>query len=183
MSEKTQGATFVQRVKELREELGALRQRLEDKETQLEDYLSRLRYLQADFENYRKRMEKQRAEQIAMANTILINKMLRVYEDLERSVEEAKTAEVPESVVEGFEMIWKNFQSVLEDEGLSIIETEGEEFDPFLHEAVEIQEKDCEPGIILEEVQRGYTFRGKVLRPAKVKVCRKPAQKNKQEKD
>ena len=183
MSKKPRRKTAENRVKELREELKALREQLMEKDGKLKEYLSRLRHLQADFENYRKRAEKEREEQAKMANQALILRLVGVYEDLERGVEEAKGAGLADPVVEGLELTWKNFRAILEDEGLSHIDALGKKFDPFEHEVVEVQLGDCEPGMVVEEVQRGYTFRGRVIKPTKVKVCKKSAEKDKQQKE
>lgn len=182
MPKKPRRKTAEKRVKELREELKALREQLMEKDGKLKEYLSRLRHLQADFENYRKRAEKEREEQAKMANRALIHRLLRIYEDLERGLEEARGASLADSVVEGLELTWKNFHAILEDEGLSRIVTVGKRFDPFLHEAVDVQVGDCEPGMVVEELQRGYTLGSRVLKPAKVKICKK-ADKEKQQKE
>ncbi|MFQ5871748.1 MAG: nucleotide exchange factor GrpE [Candidatus Geothermarchaeales archaeon] len=182
MPNKPRRKTATKRVRELKEDLKALREQLMEKDGKLEEYLSRLRYLQADFENYRKRAEKEREEQVKMANQALIHRLLRIYEDLERGLEEARDADLADPVVEGLELTWKNFHAILEDEGLSRIDAIGKKFDPFLHEAVEVQVGDCEPGMVVEELQRGYTLGGRVIKPAKVKICKK-ADKEKQQKE
>ncbi len=156
------------------DEIKKLKQECEESKKQAEDYLTRLKYLQAEFENYKKRTEKERAEIIKSANEALILKLLDVYENLERALQN-KSAD---SLHEGVGMIYRQMKEILEKGGLRPIPAVGEKFDPFRHEAVmqEVRE-DCEEGAVLEEFQRGYMLNDKVLRYSKVKVSVKQKEK------
>ncbi|MBI4344304.1 MAG: nucleotide exchange factor GrpE [Euryarchaeota archaeon] len=138
-----------------------------------EEYLTRLKYLQAEFDNYRKRVEKEREEFAKYATERLVRQLLDVYENLERALENGAN-EDKEALLKGVEMTFQQLKDVLEKEGLEPIKTQGVRFDPFLHEAVLQEEReDCDEGTVLEEYQRGYTLNKRVLRYSKVKVAKK----------
>jgi molecular chaperone GrpE len=153
--------------------LTTLKKELKEKTKLAEDYLNRLKYLQADFENYKKRVAKEREEFVKYANEPLIIKLIDIYENLERAVENGKKTEDNEALLQGIEIIYKQLKDVLEKEGLAQIKAVGEKFDPFRHEAVmKEQRDDCEEDTILEEFQRGYTLNDKVIRYSKVKIAK-----------
>jgi molecular chaperone GrpE len=131
--------------------------------------MNQLKYLQADFENYRKYYEKEKQEIIERANEDLIKELLVVIDDFERALQSVEG----EKDKQGLAYIYRNFLKILEKHGLKQIEALNRKFDPSLHEAVlkEVSEKD--DGTIIEEIQKGFTFKGKVLRPSKVKVSSK----------
>lgn len=155
-----------------------LKARFDEEEGLAKDYLSRLQWLQAEFENLKKRSSKEREEYIEFANESLVSKLLDALDNLERAVESAKRSEAKESFVQGLEMIYEQFRDILKREGLTPIEAVGKVLDPFEHEAVEqVQSADHEDGMVIEEVQRGYKFKSKILRPSKVKVVKNPKNK------
>lgn len=157
-----------------KEAVAALKKELEEKNKLAEEYLSRLKYLQADFENYKKMAAREKEEFVKFANEALIVKLLDVYENLERAVENGKKSEDKEALLQGVEMTYKQLKEMLEKEGLVQIKAVGEKFDPFRHEALMQEAKEnCEDGVILEEFQRGYTLNTKVVRYSKVKVSKK----------
>jgi molecular chaperone GrpE len=150
-----------------------LRKRWEESEKLAENYLSQLQRLQADFENYRKRSLKEREELIESASRDLVIKLLEVLDNMETAIECAKRSEDRESLITGVEMIYKQFREILEKEGLTPIKALGEAFDPFEHEAVErVSSPEHEDGTIVEEIQKGYKFKSKIIRPSKVKVVK-----------
>ncbi len=156
-----------------KEAVAALKKELEEKNKLAEDYLSRLKYLQADFDNYRKMAAKEKEAFVKFANEALIIKFIDVYENLERAIENGKKCD-KEALLQGVEMTYRQLKEVLEKEGLAQIKAVGEKFDPFKHEALVQEEKEnCEEGAILEEFQRGYTLKNKVVRYSKVKVSKK----------
>ena len=153
------------------EELEKENEELKRKLKELEDYARRLK---AKFENYRKEVAKEKQEIIKNANEYLVNKLVQILEDFERAIE---NAEPSESFVEGVKKIHSKLLRILESEGLSVIEPEGK-FDPFEHEAFEkIETDEHEEYSIIDVVEKGYKFQGKVLKPAKVKVAVKPREK------
>lgn len=152
----------------------ALKKELEEKNKLAEDYLSRLKYLQADFENYRKMAAREKEEFTKFANEALIIKLIDVYENLERAIENGKKSEDKGALLQGIELTYRQLKEVLEKEGLAQIKAVGEKFDPFRHEALMQEAKEnCEDGTILEEFQRGYALNNRVIRYSKVKVNKK----------
>jgi len=140
---------------------------LEDK---VEDYHSQLLRLQADFDNYKKRSEKQIKEYIKYANEGLILKIIDAYEDLERALKSDKSHDLKE----GVEMIHKKLKDILEGEGLCEIESSGKKFDPYKHEALMVEDnEDYDNETVIEELGKGYTLDSKVIKYSKVKVCKK----------
>ena len=129
-----------------------------------------LRYLRlmADFQNYRKRAEKEKKDLYAYANENLMSDLLTVIDNFERALEH----DAGEGFKEGIEMIFRQLTDVLEKSGLAEIEALGEEFDPNVHSAVMTEEtEDYESGKVSGVMQKGYTLNGKVIRPAMVKVA------------
>jgi len=158
---------------------------LESEKKRSEDYLTRLKYLQADLENFKKRSERD-AEQIRYYCTErIITSLLDVVDELELAVKNAEISkDTTYPLLEGVEMTLKKLRKVLEQEGVTQIDNpEGKTFDPSLHHAVAAEEReDVEEGTVLEEIRKGYILRGKVIRPTIVKVAVKPKnQSNKTE--
>lgn len=142
---------------------------------QLDEYKNKALYLQADFENYRKRVEREMAGFRATANESLILDLLDVYENLERALEAAKKSDAqPAQIAKGLEMVYGQMQAVLGRYGLKPIEAVGKPFDPRVMEAVmqEVSES-AEEDIVLEEFQRGYMLSSKIIRCSKVKVSKR----------
>ncbi len=159
-----------QEAKALKEDLTNLEKTLEEERKRNEEYLTNLRYLQADFENYRKRVDREIRELEEFSTLGLVRKLVPVLDDLELAVASASKAE-DAGLVEGVKMVQKNLTSALETEGLQTIRALGKPFDPSSQEAVDkVQGKDNSEDIVVEEIRKGYTFKGKVLRPSAVKV-------------
>jgi molecular chaperone GrpE len=153
-----------------RKTLSDLKKELKEKNTQIEGYKTRIKYLQADFENYQKRVARERETLKRLAKEDLILRLLDVYENLERGVNNGHQTK-KKDLLKGLEMTYKQLKKILKDEGVEEIEALGKKFDPFLHEAlVKESRAGCGKGIILEEYQRGYKLRDKVIRYSKVKV-------------
>lgn len=127
--------------------------------------------VQADFENYKKRTEKDMQECVKQSSKFIINNLLPVVDHFELALTNKDNTD---EFTKGMEMIYKQLIQVLESEGLKKIKCEGEKFDPYQHEAL-MQENndDEEDGIILEELQKGYMINEEVIRPSKVKVNKK----------
>ena len=150
-------------------------QALKDKAGKSEECLDRLLRLQADFDNYKKRLEKEKAEFVKFANEGLIAEILKILDDFERAVEAGKTRHDFDILYKGVEMINKDLKDFLKEEGIREIEAIGKPFNPHEHEAIMQEETDAYPeGHVIEELQKGYTFNGRIIRPAKVKVTKKP---------
>lgn len=151
------------------EAMTAERDRLAAEKAELED---RYRRAAAEFENARRRAERDRSEFLQFAAADLVRSLLPVLDDFERAL---KTESQDKEYAKGVEMIYTRFYDTLKRMGLEPIETAGKKFDPNLHEAVQREHtEEAEDQAILGELQRGYNFKGKLLRPAWVKVAVHP---------
>ncbi|HLC00372.1 MAG TPA: nucleotide exchange factor GrpE [Candidatus Bathyarchaeia archaeon] len=158
---------------------------LETEKKRSEEYLNRLKYLQADFENLKKRCDRQLQEAKSYATERLVLELLDVVDELELAMKTGQTL-VPESqpLLEGVHMTLKKFRKVLEQEGVSPIECEGQDFDPTIHNAVAKIEREGVKGCLVgEEVRKGYIMKGKVIRPSIVKVEVPPSPSSKSQKE
>ncbi len=141
---------------------------------QLQEEKDRYLRLSADFDNLRKRTLKEREEFVKFANEKLILELVDVWESLERGIENARKANDKDKLIEGMELVYKQFKIVLEKNGLTRIKAPGEKFDHYKHEAMmQTITDECDEGIILEEFARGYMLNGKVIRYSKVRVSKK----------
>lgn len=139
------------------------------------EYWDRCLRLQADFENTRKRLEKEKQDVIKFANEGIILELLNILDDLERTVELAQEQHQDISTfLKGVEMILAHLYEMLKEYGVKPIEAEGKPFDPNYHEALmQAESKDAPEHTVLEELQKGYLLNGRVIRTAKVKVAKK----------
>ena len=130
--------------------------------------------VQADFENRKKRQDKEKLDFLKFANEGLITELLRVMDDFERAIDSAKNTNDAKVLLQGIEMVRRDFEDILKDSGLKVIDPKGQPFDPEKHEAIEHIEDDTHPAnTVLEVMRKGYELNGKVLRPASVKVSNK----------
>ena len=156
------------------DELEALRQELEKAKAQAAEYLEGWQRTQAEFANYKKRIEQERQELLKLANATLIAKLLPIMDDFERAFQTLPRSLARLTWIDGMALIHRRLQAILEAEGLTAIETEGRSFDPLLHEAVTYEEVEgYDDGQIIEEVQKGYKLHDRILRPALVRVAKK----------
>jgi molecular chaperone GrpE len=189
-SEEIQVRRLKQDLKEKDEELKEMRSRLkslqnsdlevdldkaqklaEEEKRRSEEHLTRLRYLQADFENYRKRVDREMRDVEDFSTSGLMKKLLPVLDDLDLAVASAETS-ADKGLLEGVVMVRKNLSSVLQSEGLKGIDAVGKPFNPGMHEAVERVDGTTKrrEDTVVEEMRKGYIFKDKVLRPSMVKV-------------
>jgi molecular chaperone GrpE len=150
---------------------------LEKERAKSEDYLKRLQYLQADFENYRKRVEKEMSDNRQFGNQRLLSELIVVNDELELALREAKGNNENPTIVAGVGMVHKRLQGILSKEGVEKIQSLGSKFNPDLHDAALRVVSDEEEGTIVEEIRQGYTLKGKVLRPSIVKVAENPTER------
>ncbi|HJO02293.1 MAG: nucleotide exchange factor GrpE [Candidatus Woesearchaeota archaeon] len=136
-----------------------------------------LQRTQAEFENYKKRVDKEKAEFVKYAKAELIRRLLSTIDTFEIALKSTKDNE---KFVKGMEMVYVQLISLLHSEGLKPIESLGKKFDPYLHEVMLKEKSDNDDGVVLEELQKGYMLNDKVLRHSKVKVSEKVG-KNKTE--
>lgn len=146
---------------------------LETIKKQLEQEKDRCLRLNAEFENQRKRLQKEKEEFVKYANEKLIIELIDIMESLERGLENSKGSSNKEKLIQGMELIYKQFKNVLEKNGLVPIKALGEKFDPYKHEAMmQTPSDDIEEGTVLEEFSRGYMLNNKVIRYSKVRVSK-----------
>lgn len=157
------------------EEIASLREEV----ASLKDRLLRN---QAELANFKRRMNEERLKDLKYANAELAKSLLPVIDSFKIALEKENDGQV-KPYLKGFEMILRDLVKALEEAGLEEIEAEGEVFDPSLHQAVAKEERDdLEEGIVVEEFQKGYKFKDRLLRAAMVKVSERP-EKSAEEKD
>lgn len=154
----------------LKAELKVLREEVATKD----DYYDKFLRLQAEFDNFKKRVLKERSEFIKFANEGLILELVSILDDFERGIKSAEQKKDFELLHQGVDIISKQLHRLLEEKGLKRIKSVGEKFDPNQHEAVEVIEDQAEEETtVVEEFQPGYTLNDRVIRPARVKVVKK----------
>ncbi len=144
------------------------------KAQEVERLQDRLVRLQAEFENYKKRMAREKAEFLKFATEGLLLELLPVLDNLERAIASARTEmSGNEAVMEGVDMVARLFRATLEKAGVKPMEAIGKPFDPGLHHAVaQVESPEGPDNVVVEEIQKGYLLEGRVLRAAMVKVSR-----------
>jgi len=163
--EKEQKKEIDDNIKQIKEE-----NKKDPGDQKIEELTNDLKRLQAEFENYKKRCEKENASFREYSNAALIKKMLTVLDSFEIAL---KNTANHEEFVKGVELIYSQFYSILQDEGLRHIETKGKRFDPYVHEVMLSEKSEHDEDVILEEFQKGYKLRDIILRHSKVKVAKK----------
>lgn len=153
-------------------ELDKLKNELAEYKQKAEDYLNSWKRTAADFENYKKRREREDQELLTFARELVVLRVLPVLEALEQSLKHAPGDERYQIWSEGIIKIVQELEKTLLELGVEKIKTIGEKFNHELHEAVETVTFEGKSGEIVEEVAAGYKINGKVVRPAKVKVAR-----------
>lgn len=155
-----------------------LKKELEAEREKAKDYRTRLMYLQADMENYRKRVNKDFEEITKYGSQPLILKLLPIIDDLEYAIEAGKKNKRNNGLLEGIKMVLKNFSEALENEGISKIDAIGKPFDSSKHESAEkVITEEFKEGTVVEEIRKGYVFKERIIRPSLVKVTIKPKKK------
>ena len=148
-------------------------ERLEKAEAEAKEYKDLLQRTQADFVNFKRRVEEEGAEQVKRASAYLIDRLLPVIDDFGRAIEAVPRQQSGTDWIKGVSLIERKLVSILEQEGLTRVGEAGDEFDPSLHEAVMVEEASPgEDGRITRVLQEGYKLNGKLLRPARVAVGR-----------
>ena len=138
----------------------------------------------AELENYKKRTEKDRADNLKYANEELLRDLLPFIDNLQRAVDHAsfEKSRNPEALMEGVELTLRDLMRILEKHGLRPIESMGGQFDPNLHEAMmQVDSENHDPQTVVQEFQRGYVLKDRLLRPARVSVAMRPETQEKDE--
>lgn len=167
--EKLEEANKVSEGEMITEDVGTLKQALAEEKTKSERYLANWQRAQADFINYKKRVEQEKNEVTDFANATLILNLLPVVDDLERAFASLSPKLQALSWVDGIKLVYRKLQAILEAHGVAEIKAKGEKFDPKFHEAA-MYEEGGEEGVVIEELQKGYKLKGRVLRPVVVVV-------------
>lgn len=162
-------------IEALRKELELVRGELRKAKESSEGSLNKMKYLMADFDNYRKQMEKQVASKAESLKAELLLKFLNIRDDYLRALSVAKQGGKSEPmVIEGLEGILKNIDSLLASEGVREIETVGTPFDPNVHDAIAYSTREDAPeNTVTTEIRKGYLLNNKVLRPSLVEISKK----------
>jgi len=149
-------------------DIGSLKQALAETKEKAENYLTNWQRAQADFINYKRRSEQEKEEYSKFINSALVLSLLPVLDDLERAFESIPPNLAKRSWVEGIRLIERKLRSNLEAQGLSPIEALGKPFDPNFHEAAMYGQG--EEGTVVAELQKGYMFHNRILRPSRVVI-------------
>ena len=158
----------------LRAELQSVKNELRKAKESSESSLNKMRYLMADFDNYRKQMEKQLASKAESIKAELLLKFLNIRDDYLRALSVARQSNSEQVVViEGLEGILKNIDSLLASEGVREIEAVGTPFDPNVHDAIAYSARDdLTENTVTAEIRKGYMLNGRVLRPSLVEISK-----------
>jgi molecular chaperone GrpE len=136
------------------------------------DYYDQLLRRTAEFDNFRRRTQRERSELFEFAGMDVVRELLPVLDDFERAL---KVESSDRDYVKGMELIYQRLFGTLKKMGLEPLESEGRKFDPHVHHAVEmVPSEEVEDHTVVQELQRGYNFKGRLLRPAMVKVAVRP---------
>ena len=155
------------------EEAESLNHALVEAQTKAAEYLDGWQRSRAEFANYKKRVDREQAQAYQTAAGNIIKRFVEVIDDLERALKKRPMDGEGKAWAEGIELIYRKLLAILENEGVTLIQAEGQTFDPSLHEAVTSEDSDRhESGQIIEVLQQGYLQGDRVLRPARVRVAR-----------
>lgn len=145
--------------------------RIAELEAQIEEAQQRTLRLQADYDNFRRRTRQEKEDFVKYASMKLIEQLLPVVDNFERALSASRVKSDFEALAKGVEMIARQLDQVLAAEGLAAMQAVGQPFNPELHQAImQVESEEHGEGIVVEEIQKGYTLKDKVLRPAMVKV-------------
>jgi molecular chaperone GrpE len=175
MAEQQEGKPRKQEeVEALRDELESVKSELRKAKESSESSLNKMKYLMADFDNYRKQMEKQLASKAESIKAELLLKFLNIRDDYLRALSMARQSKAEQGVViEGLEGILKNIDSLLVSEGVREIEAIGTPFDPNVHDAIAYSARDdLAENTVTAEIRKGYMLNGRVLRPSLVEISK-----------
>ena len=151
----------------------------EDASAGLQADLDRFRDLalrsQADFENYKKRAAREKEDAVKYANSSLLQRLVSILDNFEMGLAAAKTESERSPIYSGMVLVQKQLNDLLEENGLQAIEAEDKKFDPNLHEAIAHEPSETPEGTVIRQARRGYRFKDRLLRPARVVVSSGPA--------
>ena len=167
--EETETAEDSQEETQKKSIFGKKKDKKDKKDTKIEELTDRLQRTMAEFDNFRKRTEKEKASMYVIGAKEIIEKMLPVVDNFERGLANAPEGD---AFAEGIQMIYKQLMTTFDEMGVKVIETVGQQFDPNLHNAVmHVDDPEQEDNVIVEEFQKGYTYKDFVVRHSMVKVA------------
>jgi len=147
----------------------------EEKIDECEEWKQKYLYTLAELENFRKRVAKERSELIKYGSRDVFYDLLEITDNFERVIEADKNENDPKVIVQGIEMIYNQLMKLLQRHEVKPIKSENSEFDPNIHDAMQkIPSDEHKPGTVIQEIQKGYKYRDKILRPARVVVAAEP---------
>ncbi|MBN8236686.1 nucleotide exchange factor GrpE [Halobacillus kuroshimensis] len=154
-------------VEETEESQGETEQLRQEKE----ELNNRLVRLQADYDNFRRRTQKEKEADRKYRSQSLIEELIPALDNFDRALQVEVDSDAAKNLANGMKMVYDQFKSALEKEGVEVIPAQGEEFDPHLHQAVmQVEDENYESNIVVEELQKGYRLKDRVIRPSMVKV-------------
>ncbi|MED4585675.1 nucleotide exchange factor GrpE [Brevibacillus choshinensis] len=138
---------------------------------QAEEHQNRMLRAMADMDNLRRRARKEQEDLAKYASQKVVEELLPILDNFERALAADKEAMTLESLLTGVDMVYRQMVQVFDKEGLAVIQAKGQPFDPHVHQAVmQTQDPEFDSGVVVEELQKGYMFKDRVVRPAMVKV-------------
>ncbi len=162
-------------IKKYEEKIQELENLLKEKEKEIEELKDKYLRAYAEMENMKKRLEKEKKEAIEYANETLLKEILPFIDNIERAIEHANENSKIEDFIKGIELTLDNLLKTLEKFGVKQIEAKDKPFDPNYHEAMGVVEtEDVEPNTVVEEMQKGYIMKNRLLRPSLVTVSKAP---------
>lgn len=174
MAEQEESAEIIEEV-EVVDEVQLVRKELAEVQAKNAELKEHVLVVSAEFENFRRRQQEEQKRQKVLMKEDLFRELLPLVDNLDRSLVAARQNPSVEALLKGVELIRKGFDRLLENNEISLIETAGIDFDPALHEAMMVEERDDVPDqSIVMELQKGYKMGDRVLRPSMVKVARNP---------
>ena len=151
---------------------GFFKKKKDKKDEQIEELNDRLKRQMAEFENFRKRTEKEKAQMFDMGARTVVEKILPVVDNFERGLAAVPEEQKEDAFVSGMDKTYKHMMSMLEEAGVTPIEAVGKEFDPNFHNAVmHVEDEELGDNVVAEELQKGYMYRDTVVRHSMVKVA------------
>jgi molecular chaperone GrpE len=146
-------------------------QRIQELESKLEEASQKNLRLQADYDNFRRRTREEQAASLKYKSQSLLEQLLPALDNFERALKTEATNEQAKTLIQGMEMVYRQLADALKQEGLTEVPTVGEKFDPNMHQAVmQVEDSEFESNTVIEELQKGYMLKDRVIRPAMVKV-------------
>ncbi len=172
---KTEKEKLKEEIEKLQKEKEELKAIIEEKEKEIEELKEKYLRVYAEMENMKKRLEKEKAEAIEYANESLLKEILPFIDNIERAIEHASENAKIEDFIKGIELTLDNLLKSLGKFGLKQITAKNQPFDPNYHEAMSVVEtEDIEPNVVVEEMQKGYILKNRLLRPSLVTVSKSP---------